>query len=154
KLLESALENDSLLDFKQINLAFVRPKKTTDRSLAYAQGHWMYQYMIERWGERAPLDLMDRYAAGQREDAAFQAVLGMGTVQFLEEFRGWAAKQVASWGMGQREGEPTLAQILLEEAASTEKGREVVTSQLQAAAGNAAWSAIAGGGEESDWTPD
>src|SRR5262249_17774841 len=106
RLLEGALDNDALLDFKQINLAFVRPKKPTDRSLAYAQGHWMYQYMIEKWGERTPLALMDLYAKGVREDAAFRQVLGVGTAGFMDEFKVWARQQLVSWGMVPREGEP------------------------------------------------
>ncbi len=153
QLLFAALESDALFDFKEINLAFVRPKKPQDRSLAYAQGHWMYQYMIERWGERAPLNLMDLYASGKREDAAFRQVLGMGTSEFLDQFKGWATKQLATWGMGPREGEPTLGKNLLEEAASDAEVRGALNERLDQAGGDAAWSLTAGGGEEGDWSP-
>ncbi len=153
RLLQSALDNDALFDFKEINLAFVRPKKPTDRSLAYAQGHWMYQYMIERWGERAPLDLMDLYAAGMREDAAFKKVLGVGAADFLDQFKGWAGTQLASWGMTTPKGAPSLGQILLEEAASTDDGREAIKSKLDEALGSAAWSIAVAGGEDEDWSP-
>jgi len=145
KLLEGALENDALFDFGEINIAFVRPKKRTDRSQAYAQGHWMYQYMIERWGERAPLDLMDRYAAGEREESAIKTVLGVSQAEFMSAFKVWAKGQLASWGMGQRPGEPTLAQILLEESASTDTGREAILQKLDTLAEGAAWATVAEG---------
>ncbi|RMD60593.1 MAG: hypothetical protein D6824_09225, partial [Planctomycetota bacterium] len=48
KLLVEALRSGELFDLKQINVAFVRPKKPTDRAQAYAQGHWMYEFIVER----------------------------------------------------------------------------------------------------------
>jgi cellulose synthase operon protein C len=113
KLLDGALTEDSLLDFGDINIAFVRPKKPTDRQQAYAQGQWMYEYMITRWGNRAPLDLMDRYAAGDREAAAIQAVLGLSQAEFMDQFKDWARTQVHSWGMG--EWKPTIKELLEDE---------------------------------------
>ena len=154
KLLEGALDNDALLDFREINIAFVRPKKQTDRSLAYAQGHWMYQFMIEKWGQKSPLQLMDLYAAGKREDAAFRQVFGVGTAEFTDQFRAWARKQLVAWGMVPREGEPTLGQVLLEEATSAEDTRKGMTTELQAAADDAAWSAAIGGGPDTEWKPE
>lgn len=154
QLLASALENNALFDFSQINLAFVRPKKPTDRSLAYAQGHWMYQYMIERWGERAPLDLMDRYAAGEREESAMRSVLGEDQAAFLKDFKAWAHGQLAEWGMVPKPGEPTMAQILLEESASSEQARAAIQEKLQGLAEGAAWTTATGGGEPQDWKND
>jgi tetratricopeptide (TPR) repeat protein len=112
KLLEGAVESGSLFDLREINLAFVRPKKPTDRAQAYAQGHWMYEYMIARWGPEAPLALMDRYAAGEREEAAFRTVLGVTTDRFLEQFTEWAGQQLGEWGMRERAGEPSLLEIV------------------------------------------
>jgi hypothetical protein len=111
----------------------------------------MYQYMIERWGERAPLDLMDRYAEGQREADAMKAVLGVSQSEFLEQFKGWAEGQLASWGLGRREGEPSLARILLEEAAADEKLRSGLEEGFAGALDEAAWSASGGGGAEPEW---
>jgi tetratricopeptide (TPR) repeat protein len=153
RLLEGALDNDALFDFSQINLGFIRPRKRTDRPLAYAQGHWMYQYMIERWGERAPLDLMDHYAQGQREDAAMRAVLGEGQSQFLEDFKAWAHTQVAAWGMVPREGQPTMAEILLEESTTTDDDRKSIQDSLDQIAESGAWAIGGGGGEAPAFTP-
>ena len=115
ELLERALDTATLLDMEEINLAFVRPKKPTDRQQAYAQGQWMYEYMVKKWGDRSVLDLMDRYAAGDRQEAAMKTVLGMGQEEFLEEFKGWAVEQLHSWGMGERK--PTIEELLKEEEA-------------------------------------
>jgi len=116
KLLVQSLEHDDLFDLDEINVAFVRPKRRQDRGLAYAQGHWMYEYMIERWGTEAPLKLMDRYAAGHDEAAAMKFVFGLSRAEFVEEFKGWALEQVHEWGMRVPEGVPTLGQLLQEEA--------------------------------------
>lgn len=115
ELLERAIDTATLLDMEEINLAFVRPKKPTDRQQAYAQGQWMYEYMVKKWGDRSVLDLMDRYAAGDRQEAAMKTVLGIGQEEFLEEFKGWAVEQLHSWGMGERK--PTIEELLKEEEA-------------------------------------
>jgi hypothetical protein len=153
QLLENALENDAMFDLREINNAFVRPKKPTDRSLAYAQGHWMYEYIIQRWGQRAPLDLMDRYAAGERQDAAFKRVLGLDEATFLDDFKGWAHEQLVAWGMAPRPGEPALARILLLEAASSDGGRSALAEKMGALTDGAAGMSAAGG-PSPQWDPD
>ncbi len=110
-LLAGALESDSLFDLREINVAFVRPKKPTDRSQAYAQGHWMYEYILERWGARAPLELMDLYAEGLREAEAMRSVLGLSQEDFLAGFTAWAKEQVRSWGLL---ASPTVGALRLE----------------------------------------
>jgi len=116
QLLTRTLERDELFDLDGINIAFVRPKRPQDRGLAYAQGHWMYEYMIEHWGQDAPLNLMDRYAAGDNETAAMKQVFKLSREEFVAEFRVWAKDQVQSWGMSVPEGVPSLRQLLEVEA--------------------------------------
>lgn len=138
-LLRDAFEADALFDFVEINIAFVRPRRPADRSLAYAQGHWMYEFMIERWGNKAPLDLMDLYAAGVREEQAFNTVLGMTRSQFLAEFKPWARRQLIAWGMLPPPSEPSLKDLLSQVPGSEEhdqgKGptlsREVIAGWLE-----------------------
>lgn len=111
-LLTRALETGGLLDFSQINVAFVRPRTPTERSLAYAQGHWMYEYIVERFGARAPLALMDRYARGEREADAFVAELGVTREQFFEQFKVWARQECRTWGTLPPEGMPTIPELI------------------------------------------
>jgi cellulose synthase operon protein C len=112
EMLNEALENDALFGMDEINIKFIRPKKPIERALAYAQGHWMYEYMVRRWGSKAPLDLMDRYAKGERQNEAFAAVLGVSQDEFFSDFQSWAREQAIAWGLGQRPGEPTLRELL------------------------------------------
>lgn len=112
KLLAQAFKADALFALDEINLAFVRPKKPTDRSQAYAQGHWMYQFIIERWGPRAPLALMDRAAEGLTPNAAFRDVLGLDQAQFMEAFKPWAGAQLVEAGLMLPDGTPTLQELL------------------------------------------
>lgn len=116
QLLTKAYETNTLFDLDSINIAFVRPKRPIDRGLAYAQGHWMYQFMMERFGARTPLDLMDRYAKGEREDEAFKAVLGVGRNEFLAQFRVYAKEQLIAWGMSPSEANPDVPTLLARSA--------------------------------------
>ncbi len=151
QLLEGALLNDGLFDLEEINLAFVRPRRPQDRGLAYAQGHWMYEYVVRKWGERAPLDLMDRYAAGARQAAAFEEVLGLSEAEFLDEFKTWAREQLVTWGMGHKEGEPSIAGLLTEEAAATPEGRAELEGRLGTLADGASWVMLLEGGLQPEW---
>lgn len=114
QLLYGAFHEDELFDFEKINIAFARPEKPTDRALAYAQGHWMYEYIVERWGRKAPLDLMDLYATGVREPEAFQKILGLSRDQFATDFKAWARTQLIAWGMMLPEGTPSMPDIIRE----------------------------------------
>ncbi len=120
RLLVNALETDSLFDMDEINIAFVRPKKASDRSQAYAQGHWMYEHMVERFGADAPLKLMDLYAQGLREDQAMQSVLGISSEDFLTTFKEWARAQAHTWGMLQ---EPSMRELRFEATLNDDEAR-------------------------------
>lgn len=130
-LLATALERRELFNLRDINTAFVRPKKPTDRAQAYAQGHWMYEFMVERFGERAPLELMDLYAQGVREEEAFRRVLGMGGDEFFALFLPWAGEQVMAWGLSP---EPDLRVVRFESFLASEEGAEIVRARLRDAA--------------------
>ncbi|MSR69453.1 MAG: hypothetical protein EXS17_03815 [Phycisphaerales bacterium] len=99
QLLARTLQKDELFDLDGIKWAFVRPKKKQDRALAYAQGHWMVQFMRESYGKGAVVNLLDHYARGETEVKAFTAVLGISREQFMSEFKAWATAQVAQWGL-------------------------------------------------------
>jgi len=115
RLLASALQADRLFDLDEINIAFVRPKEPNDRAQAYAQGHWMYEFMIERNGPGAVLRLMDLYALGKPEPMALREVLGVGPDEFLEEFKAWARAETIEWGLVLPEDVPDLSDLLIAE---------------------------------------
>lgn len=112
QLLARAYDTGGLFDLDGINLAFVRPRKPSDRAQAYAQGAWMYGFIVETWGPQAPLALMDKYGEGLTEARAFETVLRVDRAEFLERFKGWAGRQLVAWGMRPPEGTPTLGELL------------------------------------------
>jgi len=130
-MLVSALETGGLFDMEEINIAFVRPKKPSDRGQAYAQGHWMYQYIVHRWGERAPLDMMDLYAEGLREKEVMEKVLGIPQEEFLRDFKVWARQDAKAVGMLD---EPDMRAMLILDLLS----RDGENAELAAALGRLA----------------
>ncbi len=114
-LLARALAEGTLFSLDEISLKFVRPETPTDRAQAYAQGHWMYEYIVQTWGERAPLDLMDLYARGTREPDAFRDILGVTPDAFMLAFEPWAREQVRAWGLLPPAGTPSLRELLTRE---------------------------------------
>ncbi|MEM9064412.1 MAG: hypothetical protein AAGB51_02860 [Planctomycetota bacterium] len=114
RLLAQKLDENDLFDMDGIDLGFIRPEEPEDRSLAYAQSQWMYEYMLGRFGDLAPLELMDRYAEGFTEAEAFEDALGITRETFHADFLAWADKQVTSWGLKIAPGVPTLNALRLE----------------------------------------
>jgi len=112
QLMTGAFAADKLFDFEKINLAFIRPEKPTDRGQAYAQGHWMYEFLVKRWGDKAPLALMDLYAQGKTEAQAFPLALRVTREEFFDQFKAWAADQLVEWGMAPASGEPSVKELL------------------------------------------
>lgn len=111
-ILARAVETGGLFALDEIDLMFVRPRQAQDRAQAYAQGHWMYEFIVERWGARAPLDLMDRFADGLSIDAAFREVLGVDSpAAFMHAFRPWAEAQLRAVGMLLPDGVPGLGEL-------------------------------------------
>lgn len=130
QLLTRAVERDELFDLVRINLAFARPQRPTDRALAYAQGHWMLQFILERFGPDAPIRLMDLYARGLREEQAFREVLGLDREAFLEAFTAFARRELVAWGMWPPEGVPRLAELLGDDG--VDQRREPTPDQVRA----------------------
>jgi tetratricopeptide (TPR) repeat protein len=98
----------TLFDFDQIKWAFVRPRKRGDRGKAYAQGQWMLQFMEQRFGREAVIDLLERYFQGEREEQAIASALGVSPRRFLVEFNAWAGGQVQAWGLAP---EPSMTEL-------------------------------------------
>ncbi|NOG53842.1 MAG: tetratricopeptide repeat protein [Planctomycetes bacterium] len=108
-LIRKMRSRDGLFDLSELNWAFVRPRERGDRSLAYAQSHWMVEYMVEQFGRESLLALLDRYREGDSEYFAMPAALGVSREEFVEGFTDWAALQIKDWGL---DPEPALSTIL------------------------------------------
>jgi tetratricopeptide (TPR) repeat protein len=111
-LLTNAVQNNELFDLDSINIAFVRPKKPTDRALAYAQGAWMFEFIVERFGPTAPRDIMDSSATGRSAPEAFNQVLDISQSEFMDQFKAWAIEDLRSRGLLRPEQLPSLDELL------------------------------------------
>tara|TARA_R110000868_G_scaffold241497_1_gene496058 strand:- start:32082 stop:34772 length:2691 start_codon:yes stop_codon:yes gene_type:complete len=111
-LLENATRADDLFDLDSIDIAFVRPEKPSDRSLAYAQGAWMFEYIVERFGPIAPRDIMDASTTGRTAPEAFEQVLGLTQSEFMDAFTKWAKEDLRSHGLLAADDLPTLEELL------------------------------------------
>jgi len=148
QLLLRALDTDTLFDLRQINVAFVRPEKPDDRAQAYAQGHWMYQYMVHHYGSSAPLRLMDEYAKGVREAAAMQSVLGVSQEQFMRDFTAWAREDVKQWGMLPS---PSIKELLFEATIKDPINREALRVAVGEYAALGGWKLSTGSRLGAEW---
>jgi tetratricopeptide (TPR) repeat protein len=83
---------------ENLTWGFVRPKRPTDRSLAYAQSYWICTYIEQTYGHDAVLRMMAEFKNGQRQEDVFPKVLGRSMTQFTSEFFAWTRQQVATWG--------------------------------------------------------
>lgn len=130
ELLARALDQGELFSLDEIKWAFVRPKRKTDRALAYAQGHWMVEFMREIHGADALPRLLERYERGETEAQALQAVLGMTREQFMADFLAWAKGKVRSWGL---DVQPPVEELLpTRDAAAAPLSDEEVAALLDA----------------------
>jgi tetratricopeptide (TPR) repeat protein len=116
QLLAIALQDNELFAYDQINWGFVRPRKPTDRALAYAQANWMLQYIEERFERKAILDLMHLYSQGVSDADALKQVTSLDTETFMNDFRGWAMRQVERWGLKRSPVNEQAREALLEDA--------------------------------------
>jgi len=111
QLLAREIETGGLFTLETINWGFIRPQRPQDRQLAYAQGHWMVQFMNERFGESALVRLLNLYASGTTEEKAMPEALGVPRAEFQKQFFEWATQQVKSWGLAP---EPSMAALVKE----------------------------------------
>lgn len=121
-LLARSLLADELLSLDEIDWAFVRPKKPTDRTLAYAQGRWMLEFMEESFGPGALVALLAQFREGEDSRAAFAEVLGVEPEEFESRFLAWAQGKVRAWGL---DPEPSIESLLEAQArADAEEAEE------------------------------
>ncbi len=111
-LLSRAVEKDELFDLTEINWAFARPKKPTDRNLAYAQAAWMMEYITRTHGFPAILKLLEGYKQGKSDVENFQAVTGRNQDEFLAAFKAWTQAQVKVWGLQKLTPEPRITSVM------------------------------------------
>lgn len=121
RLLAEALHGGQLFTLDQINWGFIRPKRQIDRPLAYAQAHWMIQYIVASSGQQAVVDMLRLFQKGWTDRQAIEKVTGVEGSVFMQGFSAWAQKQVDLWGLGQSTYDKR-AQTLLQEPGKLQAG--------------------------------
>lgn len=97
-MLYDAVTKKELFTMENLTWGFVRPRRPQDRSLAYAQSHWVCKYIGDKYGHDAILKMLNEFKNGSSEKDAFQKVLNKPIAEFQTEFFAWTDAQVASWG--------------------------------------------------------
>lgn len=97
-MLYNAVSKGELFKMSEITWAFVRPKRPSDRSMAYAQSYWVCSYIQEKYGRNTLMKMMDLFRQGKRQEVVFEEALGISESQFDEQFAAWAKKQTDGWG--------------------------------------------------------
>src|SRR5688572_29454773 len=97
-MLYRAVTKRELFTMENLTWGFVRPKKPSDRQLAYAQSYWICKYIDETHGHPAILKMLEMFKNAGRQEDVFPAVTGKPIDEFYQGFLAWCDKQVAGWG--------------------------------------------------------
>jgi len=98
-LLADAIRRDELFTLQTLDWGFMRPRKATDRSMAYAQSEWQIEYIESRWGKEKMIGLLKAFRERKTQEEAFREVLGISTADFDRDFATWARKQAEGWNL-------------------------------------------------------
>ncbi len=97
ELLADAIRRDRLFTLESIDWGFMRPRRPSDRQMAYAQSEWMVEYIVERFGYDMIQTMINRFRAGKTQAEVFTGSLSVEPAQFDRDFRDWARAQAAKW---------------------------------------------------------
>jgi tetratricopeptide (TPR) repeat protein len=111
RLLADALNRGALFKLNEINWAFVRPRNSGDRPLAYAQAHWMLEYIVDVFGHGVVVDMLSQFRDGTQDVDAIETATGQTAEQFMDAFKQWGRSQVRSWGLQPRRGDKILRRL-------------------------------------------
>ncbi|MCL2639727.1 MAG: tetratricopeptide repeat protein, partial [Phycisphaerales bacterium] len=89
----------NLFKIANLNWGFIKPRRSTDRQLAYMQSQWLYQYLVATYGLPKMLDFFGAFRDGSTEAQAWEKVYGKSMENMDKEFHIWAGQQIASWGL-------------------------------------------------------
>jgi tetratricopeptide (TPR) repeat protein len=97
-MLYLAVKTDALMPLDKLTWGFIRPKKPSDRQLAYAESLWICMYIEQTYGHDVILKMLSAFKSGQSQEQIFPAVLGKSESQFFSDFKSWTRQQIATWG--------------------------------------------------------
>lgn len=101
-MLYNAVSKKQLFTMENLTWGFVRPKKPSDRQLAYAQSYWICQYIEETFGHDKMLAMLAEFRKGREQSDVFPEILGKSLLDFQKDFFAWTEKQVSTWGYDEK----------------------------------------------------
>ncbi|MBT3201097.1 MAG: hypothetical protein HN350_14440, partial [Phycisphaerales bacterium] len=131
KLLVATVRAKKLFPIKELDWGFIRPKKRSDRSLAYAQAEWIMEYVIDTRKYPTILAMLKGFRDGMTQKELFAKVLKTTEKQFDKDFAIWAKKQIEQWGYPS-DPPPTLAKARLELVKAKATGDKKAQADAQA----------------------
>jgi Flp pilus assembly protein TadD len=108
RMLADAIRRDRLFTLETVDWGFMRPKRSTDRTMAYAQSEWMCEYLIATYGADVIGRMLAAFDAGKKQPVVFAEVVGTPTPEFDKAFATWARAQAATWGLDLAPPEDTI----------------------------------------------
>ena len=97
EMLADAVRRNRLFTLESIDWGFMRPKRPSDRQMAYAQSEWMVEFIVDRFGYDVIQDLIKRYKAGQTQARAISERFKLELSEFDRQFAEWARQDIARW---------------------------------------------------------
>jgi tetratricopeptide (TPR) repeat protein len=97
-MLYNAVKEHELFTMDKLTWAFVRPRKPTDRQLAYAQSFWICTYLEEKYGHDSILKMLDLYRQGFSQEEVFPKAINLSMDDFYDSFVKWCEQQISTWG--------------------------------------------------------
>jgi len=70
------VKEEKAIHDRRPDVAFVRPRKPSDRQLAYAESFWICTYVDKTYGRQKILDMLEQFRLGRSPEETFQSVLG------------------------------------------------------------------------------
>ena len=96
-LLTEAMRRDQLFTLESIDWGFIRPKRASDRQMAYAQSEWMVEFIIDRFGYDVIQKMLKRYHDGATQAQVLRELFQLELSDFDKAFAQWSREEVAKW---------------------------------------------------------
>ncbi|MCE5278182.1 MAG: tetratricopeptide repeat protein [Planctomycetaceae bacterium] len=97
-MLVFATRQGRLMPIRELDWGFIRPKRSGDRSLAYAQAEWTMEYIIAKYKFDTVVQMLQAFRDGLTQAQVFQKVLKTTEAKFDDEFRAYAKADIQKWG--------------------------------------------------------
>jgi tetratricopeptide (TPR) repeat protein len=111
QLLLERVPKDELLDLDTIDLGFIRPRDPLERAMAYCQAQLYVDYIREKYGPKAPGELLAAYGDGLSTEAVIKRVCKVDKAELEKGYRTYLREVAAKIGGKPPTPRRTLTQL-------------------------------------------